>query len=138
MSPPRRRRAPTWRELERFCEADGWTEIRTTGHRFFRKTLATGEVLETHSSLAGGGTMSQGRFAAILRVQLRVTREQFWQTLRTGQPVERPAPVEPEQPTLPLYVVHGLKQAGLSEAEIGRLAPEEALRLFHERWSRSD
>ena len=62
MSPPPRRRAPTWRELERFCEADGWTEIRTTGHRFFRKTLATGEVLETHSSLAGGGTMSQGRF----------------------------------------------------------------------------
>lgn len=137
MSPPRRR-APTWRELERFCEADGWTEIRTTGHRFFRKTLATGEVLETHSSLAGGGTMSQGRFAAILRVQLRVTREQFWQTLCSGRPVERPAPLEPEQPTIPLYVAHGLGQLGLSEAEIGRLTPAEALRLLHERWSRSD
>ena len=35
-------RTPTWREIEEFCREDGWEFVRSTGHAFFRKTLADG------------------------------------------------------------------------------------------------
>jgi hypothetical protein len=83
--------------------------------------------------------MSQGRFSAILRTQLKVTREQFWETLLSGRPVERPAPVEAAPPRHKLYVVQVLtRELGMSEDEIGRLSVEEAERLVHEHWSRPD
>lgn len=130
-------RTPTWREIEQFCRIDGWRLIRETDHRFYQKLLPSGEVLETHSSFASSGTMSQGRFSAILRTQLRVTREEFWKALRTGQPVERPAPVEETRSGHKLYVVRVLKHdLGMTEEEIARLSVEEAEHLVHEHWSR--
>lgn len=130
-------RTPSWREIEEFCRIDGWTLIRETDHRFFQKVLASGEVLETHTSFSGGGTMSQGRFSAILRTQLRVSREQFWEALRTSEPVERPAPIEEEKPKHRLWVIQVLKhELGRTEAEIEQLAVEEAEGLVYEHWSR--
>jgi hypothetical protein len=130
-------RTPSWREIEEFCRIDGWTVVRETDHRFFQKVLPSGEVLETHTSFASRKAMSRGRFGAILRTQLKVTREQFWETLRTGRPVERPAPVEPAGPRHKLYIVQVLKrELGMSEDAIARLTVEEAERLVHEHWSR--
>ena len=131
-------RAPSWREIEEFCRIDGWT-VRETDHRFFQKVLPSREVLETPTSFASGRAMSQGRFGAILRTQLKVTRKQFWETLQSRRPVERPAPVEPAGPKHKLYVVQVLtRDLGMSEDEIARLTVEEAERLVHEHWSRVD
>lgn len=130
---------PSGSNIEEFCRIDGWKLVRETDHRFFQKVLASGEVLETHTSFASGKAMSQGRFGAILRTQLEVTREQFWETLRTGRPVERPAPVEPAAPRHKLYVVQVLaRELGMSEDEIAGLSVEEAERVVHEHWSRPD
>ena len=129
-------RTPAWGEIERFCRIDGWQESRRTDHVFFEKTLADGTVLRTHRSFAGGKTMSPGRFKAILRNQLRVSEEDFWRALETGEPAARPTkPVEAE-PGLPAYLVRVLKiELRLSETEIAELAPAEAERLVYEHWS---
>jgi hypothetical protein len=82
-------RTPTWAQVEKFCRLDGWSEVRRTDHAHFEKVLADGAVLRTHRSFASRKTMSPGRFKAILRYQLRVTEEQFWQTLDTGKSVDR-------------------------------------------------
>lgn len=82
-------RTPTWAQIEKFCRLDGWSEVRRTGHVHFEKVLGDGTVLRTHRSFASRKTMSPGRFNAILRYQIRVTAEQFWETVDTGEPVDR-------------------------------------------------
>ena len=81
--------------------------------------------------------MSAGRFAAILRTQLKVSPEAFWETLRTGQPASRPgAPIPQPPPRLAAWVVNTLKrQFGLNEEQIAAMSPEEAERYVLERWS---
>ena len=82
-------RTPTWAQVERFCVVDGWSEVRRSDHVFFEKVLPDGTVLRTHRSFSSRKTMSPGRFKAILRYQLLVTEEQFWQALETRRPVDR-------------------------------------------------
>jgi len=82
-------RTPTWAQVERFCQIDGWHEVRRSGHVHFEKVLPSGTLLRTHRSFASRKTMSPGRFKAILRYQLLVTEEQFWRALETREPVDR-------------------------------------------------
>lgn len=82
-------RTPTWAEIERFCRIDGWHEVRRSGHVFYEKVLSGGTVLRTHRSFASRKTMSPGRFKAILRYQLDITEDQFWQVLETRKSIER-------------------------------------------------
>jgi hypothetical protein len=116
-------KTPTWGEVEEFCRKDGWKHVRDTDHSFFRKVLEDGTVLETHTSFSSKKSMSPGRFAAVLRVQLRVSQEDFWETIRTGKPATRPsAPLPEPAPALPAWLVKALQlEVGLSEADIGLL-----------------
>jgi len=132
-------RTPTWREIEEFCQRDDWELIRSTDHVFFRKVLADGTVLETHRSFASDKTMSPGRFLAILRHQLQVSPEEFWETLRTGRPTQRPGtPPVAEAPAIPAWIVRVLlDDLGLLEQQIAGLSRPEAQRLVDEFWSRT-
>ena len=38
---------PSWKELKRFCEKDGWELYKTTDHYFFRKCEADGSIRKT-------------------------------------------------------------------------------------------
>jgi hypothetical protein len=130
-------KTPTWGEIERFCRIDGWRESRRTDHVFFEKVLADGTVLRTHRSFASDKTMSPGRFKAILRNQLRVSEEDFWGALETGEPVTRPGEPPEAALAIPAYLVRVLKdELHKTEAEIAEVTPEEAERLVHEHWSR--
>lgn len=130
-------KTPTWGEIERFCRIDGWRESRCTDHVFFEKVLADGTVLRTHRSFASDKTMSPGRFQAILRNQLRVSEDDFWRALATGEAVARPSEPPAAEAALPAYVVRVLKEElHLTEAEIGELPPAAAERLVHEHRSR--
>lgn len=82
-------RTPTWAEVERFCQIDGWRELRRTGHVHYEKAMRDGTLLRTHRSFSSRKSMSPGRFKAMLRYQLRVTEEQFWKALDTRTPVDR-------------------------------------------------
>ena len=93
--------APTWGDVEEFLGADGWRPVEKgqrgggrSPHIFYEKTLDDGRVLQTHISHSQQKTLSPGRFSSVLRYQLEVSREQFWECIRTQRPVDRPIELE--------------------------------------------
>ena len=131
-------RPPTWREFERFLAIDGWVEVRRTGHVFYEKVLAGGEILQTHRSLAGHNSMSLGRFRQILAVQLQVSVPEFWRTLEAGDPVPRPSPEPvPAPAALPAWLAMALeRELGLTATEIEGLDRQAAQALLDEHRAR--
>ena len=135
---------PSFADLRRFCEIDGWEEVhRVRGGagdgRRYRKLLADGTILRTRVSHETGEIGDPGLWVRIWRDQLGLESEDaFWHALRTGQPVDRgesPA-TPPAGPSIPGWVVAGLVHAGRTESEIRELTADEATRLLHEIWAR--
>lgn len=67
---------PTWKELKRFCEKDGWEMYKDTDHYFFRKQNTDGHLRHTKVS-KGTGEIKGFLWKEILRKQLCVTQEEF-------------------------------------------------------------
>lgn len=127
---------PTWGDIDAFCQADGWLQVRTTDHVHWEKTLQSGEVLSTHRSLAADKTIGPNIFAKILRDQLRVNKAEFWTAIGGGKPVDRPVdPLEPGPPEYQLWVLMGLAKFGIHEEKVRQMTPEEAEALLHRKWA---
>lgn len=135
--------SPTWADVERFLDADGWRQLpakarggRRQKHVFFEKLLPDNRLLQTHISHDRSASMGAGRFGAILREQLEVSREAFWEAIRTGNPVERPTPIEERPVEHPAWVVRVLiGELHLTADEIERLDPDEAERRVRAHWT---
>lgn len=137
-------RAPTWGDIEDFLRADGWRRVGSgerggsrSRHTFYEKALDDGRVLQTHVSHSRQKTLSPGRFGSVLRHQLEVSREQFWECIRAEKPVERPAapeegPVEHESWVVAVLV----GELHMTAEQLATLSPEEALRRVSEYWSK--
>ncbi len=69
---------PSWRDLKRFCERDGWELYKDTDHYFYRKRTATGELKLTKVS-KGTGEIGKALFRRILKEQLQVSLEYFYE-----------------------------------------------------------
>jgi len=67
---------PSWKELKRFCENDGWELYKTTYYYFYRKIDASGNIRRTKVSM-GSGEIEKNLFSIILKKQLVVTKEYF-------------------------------------------------------------
>lgn len=67
---------PSFKELKRFCENDGWELYKDTDHYFYRKRLDNGELLLTKVS-KGTGEINGHLWKHILKRQLHVTQEEF-------------------------------------------------------------
>ncbi len=122
-------RTANWADLRAFFHADEWKQDRNTGDQHFEKTLLGGRVLRSKRSLGkGSDAISNDLFKWILRVQLEVSEEAFWNAIRTGKPVQRPSSQLPEPtPTLPEWLVGALKrEVGISEEDVAKLSREEA------------
>lgn len=137
--------SPSWGDVEEFLAADGWRQIpaserggRRQPHIFFEKELADGRMLQTHISHDRSATISPGRFGAILRAQLEVSRAEFWEAIQTGEPVDRPVEVDEEAPVEhEAWVVAVLVgELHMSAELIEALSQEQAVQLVHEHWSR--
>ena len=137
--------APTWGEMEKFLQADGWRRLPASSrggssenHIFFEKLLDSGELLQTHISHSRRGGPSPGRFGVILREQIKVSRAQFWEALSSGEPVARPAPVKAEQQVEhEAWVIAVLAgELHMTADEIAELDAEQAKQLVLEHWSR--
>ena len=134
---------PTWSDFRRFCKIDGWEERgRTRGgtgdHVRYRKLLTDGRILRTKASHGNAEIGDPGLWHHIRRDQLELeSEEQFWEVLRTGQPVPRgPEEISPPVGTpIPGWVVNGLLRAGVRESEIRAMSAEEAQRRLEELWS---
>ncbi|MDP4153322.1 MAG: type II toxin-antitoxin system HicA family toxin [Bacillota bacterium] len=67
---------PSWKELKRFCDKDGWELYKETDHYFYRKTDANGEIRLTKVS-KGSGEIYGHMWQEILKKQLKVSLEYF-------------------------------------------------------------
>ena len=67
---------PSWKELKRFCENDGWELYKTTDHYFYRKIDASGNIRRTKVSM-GSEEIEKNLFIIILKKKLGVTKEYF-------------------------------------------------------------
>lgn len=67
---------PTWKELRRFCERDGWELYKKTDHFFYRKRDANGNVGLVKISM-GSGEIKGHLWSEILKKQLQVSEEYF-------------------------------------------------------------
>lgn len=136
--------SPTWSDIRDFLDADGWREIepgspggRRSRHLFYEKVLDDGRVLQTHVSHARQKTVSAGRFGAILRYQLEISREDFWECIRKREPVDRPVEVEVGPKEHEAWVVAVLVgELHLTPDELEALSAEEARKLVEEHWSK--
>lgn len=126
---------PTWGDIDAFCEADGWEGDRDTDHAFWEKTLPNGEVLQTHRSFKVSEEIGPNLFGLILRSQLKVSRTEFWEAIRTGKPVTRPVDPLDEVPAYDAWVVSGLLSKGYTEDQIREYSPEDAKELLQRLWS---
>jgi len=67
---------PSWRELKRFCERDGWKLYKDTDHYFYSKLGDDGVPKFTKVS-KGTGEIHKELWNVILKKQLQVTKEYF-------------------------------------------------------------
>lgn len=67
---------PSWKELKRFCENDGWDLYKETDHDYYRKLMPDGTLKRTKVS-RGSGQIKGHLWENILRKQLKVTKEYF-------------------------------------------------------------
>lgn len=137
--------SPSWADVERFLGVDGWRQIpvgerggRRQTHIFFEKLLPDGRLLQTHISHDRSKSISPGRFGTILREQLEVSRADFREAIRSGEPVERPVETGDETP-----IEHGawviailVGELHMSAGEIESLSEAEAVELVHKHWAR--
>ena len=71
---------PSWREMKRFCERDGWALYKQTDHYYYRKLMDDGTVKRTRVSF-GSGQIPRHLWHRILTNQLQVTQEYFNKTI---------------------------------------------------------
>lgn len=125
-----------------FCETEGWEAAESARgggvrhHRTFVLRLP-GRVLRTRiSQPVDRTTYAPSMFSHILRDQLEVSRDEFWECVshRVLPARGRPGPV-PSTPGLPLKLAHELERLGQRPETIGSLGVEEAeellARLYH-------
>ena len=67
---------PSWKELKRFCEGDGWELYKDTDHYYYRKVDKDGTIRRTKIS-KGTGEIKFHLWRQILKKQLRVTEAYF-------------------------------------------------------------
>lgn len=121
---------PTFDDLRRFCEIDGWSKKasargKTGDHDRYRKQLANGTILRTKASHSKEQIGNPSLWHRIWKEQLGLKIEdEFWTALKTGKPVPR----EGETPRgTPEWLIQRLiHTVGMTEAEAVALTPEEA------------
>ena len=67
---------PSWRDLKKFCERDGWKLYRDTDHYYYSKPDDDGVMRKTKVS-RGSGQINGNLWKNILNHQLKVTKEYF-------------------------------------------------------------
>lgn len=140
-------RHPTWDDIRRFCEVDGWTPTqRSRGrkrrdHDRFQKPLEDGRILRTRASHGRAEIGDPALVTRILRHQLDVTAEEFWEAVDNGNPPQRLQDEGDETHPEEAVPAHRLEDwlavqltitVGLSDAEVSQLTQETGMRIWTE------
>ena len=132
--------APTWGDLVAFCKADQWDSPRQARHAVYKKVLADGTALQTEASRGKDSEhIGAGLFHFILRAELQVSADEFWEAIHTGEPSLRPAhpapPMVPPKPSAGL-VFQLRTYLRLTDEEISKVSKDEAVEMLSEYFSR--
>ena len=133
---------PTRRDHQRFCEVEGWTQVRgATGragrhHLTYELAIGDGRILRTRiSNPPNRSDIGRGMFMHILREQLCVIEEEFWTCVTEGTPPVRDGRPIPQREPLPAELVHLLTvKARLSEDEVRSMTKSEAIEAAQRYW----
>lgn len=125
----------------RFCELEGWRLVRSaagkrsTHHETYELELPTGDVLRTRVSRPPDRTVyGRGLWSHILRDQLQVSQEEFWQCVHDGILPTRSQPVASGH-SVPTEVLYLLKQrVGLSDDQLAGMSAEAAIERLQRYW----
>lgn len=136
---------PTRKDHERFCVVEGWELRKTakgstgTDHVRYEFALSDGRILYTRISHPVDRTdYGARRWSHILRDQLMVTEQEFWDCVRDGQKPNRKDTAETPADAIPLGVVQALIQTfHIPEAEVRAMTRDEAIRRLAEGYSGS-
>lgn len=128
-----------------FCTTEGWALVRgATGkpvahHRTYELALLDGRILRTRISRPVDRTQYRdSMWPHILRAQLEVTADEFWECVTDKILPQRSRQATSPRKSLPLYLVEGLARHGLSLKEIGAMSEDEAKARLHKIWSEQD
>jgi hypothetical protein len=132
---------PTRIDHEKFCRIEGWTKVRdargrSTGHHVtYEFALPTGNVLRTRVSHPVDRTdYGPQLWGHILRDQLDVGEDQFWDCVRNRVLPPRGAPEAPPG-SLPADLVYQLVvKFRVPEADVAALDKEAAVNLLRSLW----
>lgn len=124
-----------------FCITEEWTQVRYakgklgSRHWTYELALHDGMVLRTRiSHPVNKDTYGARIWAHILRDQLDVTSDEFWQCVDHRILPDRGAPAEAPE-ALPTALVFQLLRAGVTDAEVRRMTTAQALGRLQEIWS---
>ena len=124
----------TFEDLKTFVEHEGWTEepnlargrARSGDHWRYRKDLPNGMSLRTKVSHSLHDEIGIDLFKHILRDQLRVTEDRFWDVVR-GRATEVNQAPPPQAATIPGWLVQRLIfSAGLRDEEVRAMTADQA------------
>ncbi|MGV0097003.1 cytotoxic translational repressor of toxin-antitoxin stability system [Streptomyces californicus] len=132
---------PSRERHEAFCTREAWDRVRDargrtgTHHVTYELTLFDGRILRTRISHPVDRTVyGAGIWGHILRDQLVVSEDEFWDCVLDGRLPNRGAPEVPKE-TLPADLVYMLiHRVGLAEETVAAMTKEDALARLHQYW----
>lgn len=136
--------APDRERHDDFCAFEGWLLVHgSTGkpvqhHRTYELVIPSGDILRTRiSKPVDRTTYSASMWAAILRDQLKVTNDEFWDCVQNKVLPDRGGAVsEPNPKALPLHVLNELvDRVGMKPEDAIKLSLEEALERMNKYWT---
>lgn len=126
----------------KFVETEGWEKKGTaTGkkksgdHHRYTLRLATGDILYTRVSHGTGQLDNPNTVAAVFRIQLEVTEDDFWSCVDNGVLPPRPQPDKPKTPadSLDAPLMRNLiRKVGLSITDVAKLTKDEAVKIWQD------
>lgn len=134
-------RLPTFAELRRFVEVEGWQTSdgarpgRVGDHFRYTFTTPTGERLYTRISHGRGQLRDPDLFAHILRTQLQISAESFWAAVDHGVVPDRPRPstLPANEPSLDAKLARNLiTKVGVHPSELVGMTQADAVVLWNE------
>lgn len=133
---------PTREKHEQFCKIEGWVRVRDaqgrtgTHHVTYEFAVSDGRILRTRISQPVDRTgYGPALWSHILRDQLDVTGETFWQCVLDGVLPRRGAP-EPLRESLPADLVHLLlHRVGLADDDVASMTKEQAIARLQRYWT---
>lgn len=136
--------APDRERHDDFCVFERWEIVHgPTGkpvqhHRTYELVIPSGDILRTRiSKPIDRTTYSASMWSAILRDQLKVTNDEFWDCVQNKVlPVRGGAHPTPNPKALPLHLVNELiERVGMAPEDAIELTLEEALQRMNDYWT---